>query len=317
VNWSSLTNRQRTAIKVTAYVLWGLLLTVVFVAMRFPSDRVKELAQAELSLALNKDVKIEQASVYRLSGVDLKGVDFYSRGGFAQPLLRLSRQRVRLSLFPYLLGRRDISAITEPEGGGDVETRFVASSSRVKINMEFDGARIEQGRFEPKDPEKPPAEFDATITGTINYQVEPDGGVVMDDLVKDLGRLQDSLGEISLELKGVRFANFEAGGFPIPELKFDVLTFKAAVEAESPSQRKFAVKEIKGSGPMGDLEIIGSIRLVEPLKQSGLSLQIRYTPDSETKKNLGPIIAMKLKDDGRGTYTGFLVGQLGSPQINR
>ncbi len=317
MNWSSLSSRQRTAIKITGYVLWGLFLTVIFIALRFPSGRVKELSQAELSFALNKDVKIEDAGVYRLSGVDLRGVDFYSRGGFAQPLLRLKRQRIRLSLLPYLLGRRDLFAITEPEGGGDLETHFVASSSRVKINMEFDGARIEQGRFEPKDPEKPPAEFDATFNGTVDYTVEPKDGVALDELGKELARLQDSEAKIDLEMKGVRFANFEAGGFPIPELKFDVLTFKGAIEAESPGQKKFSITEIKGSGPMGNLDIIGSIRLVDPLKQSGLSLQIRYTPDPETKKTLGPIIGMKLKDDGRGTYTGFLVGQLGSPQINK
>lgn len=312
MNFRQLTPRQREALKITGYVLWGVILTLLFVAIRFPSERITLLAETEISVALKKDVRVNDASVYRLSGLDLAGVDLYSRTGLAQPLLRLNRLRVRLGIISTILGRRDVTVHMEPDAGGHMDARLRASSSQAELTLSFDSMRLAPARFEPKNLDRPPAELEATLIGKIDYLVEPDDGVDLDDVGRTLGLMSEATGSFDITLADLQLINTDIGGFPLPELHFDRVFIKGTIQ-----DQKLSFTEFKGTGPMGDLEIVGSVRLSEPVKQSGLSLQVRYTPDAETRKSLGPIIGLKLKDDGRGTFTGFIIGQIGSPQLNK
>ncbi len=312
MNLRNLTARQKLALKIAGYCLWGLVLTVIFVAMQFPSDRIRQLAEAELSAALGKEVKIEEAAVYRLSGLDLKGLDFYSRKGFTQPLLRLARQRVRAGILSYLRGRTNISLISEPDAGGRMDGQFEIDGENATIALAFDAMRLEPARFEPKNADEPPLEMDFTLDGTVAYSVPTDEAAELGNIGEYLARTPSAESAIDLTFSGVRIANLITGGVALPELRFDTLTFKAGI-----AEGTLTIAEFKGTGPMGDLDLSGKLRLNEPFKQSGLALQIKFTPSEDTRKEFGPILGLKLRDDGRGTYSGFVVGQAGSPQINR
>ncbi|MCW5828922.1 MAG: type II secretion system protein GspN [Deltaproteobacteria bacterium] len=309
---SKLTARQRTALKIGGYVLWGLIFTLVFVAMKFPDNRLRELAEAEMSVITGKEVKVEKAGLYRLSGLDMTGVDFYSTGGFAQPLLRLKRQRIRMSILPALIGRLSAWGITEPEAGGTLELNVRAKSSDASLGLDFRQFQLSGARLEPKSPDHPPTEIDATISGKVSYSVDPGGEVGLADLGSVLAQIYGATAGIDLTITGVRLANLASETLPLSELRFDTFTIKGDI-----AEGRLNLSECSGTGPKGDLSLQGQISFTDPIRQSGLRLQIRYQPDEETRKTLGPVIGLKLRDDGRGVYTGYIVGQFGSPQVHK
>lgn len=151
----------------TTIIFVGVLYVSLYVLLSVPSvqNKVREVAEQELSALFGSRLTIDEVSIYPFNEVVVEGVDLFEpspsgdAGGSGPLVAHIDRVGAGISMFNLLFHRRIIITYVELLGL-DARLRQDAQGGPLNIRFLIDA-------FAPKDKNKPPARFDLQIRNIV------------------------------------------------------------------------------------------------------------------------------------------------------
>ncbi len=333
---------QKPLVRSVLFMTFGFVMFVVFLVITFPDKRVKQILVVQLESALDNkyDVKVVDIGLWRLTGVQLKGLSLTERvspeavaaavaaeegGGPPAPLptsiqiesvaARLAPLASAINLGPSVSYRIDM-------GGGLLHGSYKQNKKRRKITLDVD-------------------EFDLRKTPAVTaFLGMPVFGVLNGDLALELHPTRPIVtdGHVALDGKQLTVgpATIYTDKFPpmsyfeVPQTNFGTLSARIAVEnatkkskakddadedgesapSKGGAEQSLVVKEFKTSGRDLRTDIWGDVAMASTMAQSRPKIEMRLQFDEAfvTKNSLAPILNMKEFRNGKNnSWYGFVL----------
>jgi len=305
------------------FPIFYLFCLVIFAAWTFPNDKLKEriilsFNQQQREAGGNQELKIDELSVWRVSGVDAKGVRLISaptEAGKAPSEIRIDEARARVSLLGLLIGNKDINFHVEAFGG-TVDGSYDDHGKERRIEVEVEDVDLAMA-----DPIK--ELIGVPVEGKIGGEIK---------LTMPEAKLSKANGTVTLEAKDVAVGDGKAklkGALALPRLQVGNLTINA--EAKEGVLR---VAKLAAGGKDLELQGEGRVQLRETMPDSLCDVNVRfkindnYRTKSDITKSLfgAPGSTMpalfeldpKVKQSKRqdGFYGWHMRGALGKPDFD-
>lgn len=289
---------------------WGfgayfVLAAFLFVWIYLPGEAITGAVTTKISGALGRPVEARDISLEGLSGLELDHLSIsVSPGNW----IEIDRQIVDLALFSTLFGEPKFSATTHT-GAGQATLDFAAGSDAVGLDIQ--ARDLDLGVFFPQQRDDRPWVL-GMASGRIAYQtpgVEQATSLV---IVERLRNLNDSEGQIDLTLRNGRIGGIVAGGYPIPAFNYD-----EAHVVVSGARNKIKIETFELKGPDLDIELSGTIDVVNPFERSRPNLRLHLTTHGKFKASYDALLATQLKREPDGGLSAFIQGTFGAPRIRK
>ncbi len=291
-----------------AAIGWGGVMFLIGLYVTFPAIAARERVVYEFGEWSRNEyaVDIGDLSLWRLSGVDLSDVTFYTvkKGRKTKdepdpprertPMLHLDGLAVRAAPISMLMGKDALAFVAEIYGGA-LSGEFAQSDAGVEVS--FDGGDIDLGKLPV-----------ATDKMTLNLVGIASGEA---DLTFDATDVKNSSGFLKLSFEGLGLAADSAvAGFGLPEVSFS----EAGVAFEI-KDGKLAVTEGTFASDTLNATLSGDIVLNKKLVRSRNRLELLFSlPDDLDKlAQIAPDLKRARDDDGK--YHVAIGGTILSPTV--
>lgn len=291
---------------VLAAFFWGGLTFLLGLYVTFPADTAKERVVYEFGEWSRGEyaLGIGDLALWRLSGVDLDDVTFYTvkKGRktkdepaplpIRQPMLHLDGLAVRAAPLAMLMGKDALAFVAEIYGGA-LGGEFAQSDAGVELS--FDGGGIDLGRLPI-----------ATDQMKLNLVGIASGEA---DLTFDAADVKNSTGFLKLSFDGLGLAADSAvAGFGLPEV-----TFTKAAVAFDVKDGKMEVTEGTFESDTLDATLTGEIVLNKKLVRSRNRLELVFSLPEDLDKLAQIAPDLKRSRDDEGKYHLTIGGTILSP----
>ena len=287
---------------------WGGVMFLIGLYVTFPAVAARERVVYEFGEWSRNEyaVDIGGLSLWRLSGVDLSDVTFYTvkKGRKTKdepdpprertPMLHLDGLAVRAAPVSMLIGKDALAFVAEIYDGA-LSGEFAQSDAGVEVS--FDGGGIDLGKLPV-----------ATENMTLNLVGIASGEA---DLTFDAADVKNSSGFLKLSFEGLGLAADSAvAGFGLPEV-----TFSEAGVAFEVKEGKLAVTEGTFASDTLNATLSGDIVLNKKLVRSRNRLELLFSlPDDLDKlAQIAPELKRARDDDGK--YHVTIGGTILSPTV--
>ncbi|MDP2309063.1 MAG: type II secretion system protein GspN [Pseudomonadota bacterium] len=291
-----------------AALMWGGITFLLGLYVTFPAETARERVVYEFGEWTRGEyaLGIGDLALWRLSGVDLDDVTFYTvkKGRktkdepapppVRQPMLHLDGLAVRAAPLAMLMGKDALAFVAEIYGGA-LSGQFAQSEAGVEVS--FDGGDIDLGRLPV-----------ATDQMTLNLLGIASGEA---DLSFDASDVKNSTGFLKLSFEGLGLGPESAvGGFGLPEVTFG----KAGVSFEV-KDGKMEVTEGTFESDTLNATLTGDIVLNKKLVRSRNRLELLFSLPEDLDKLAQIAPELKRSRDEDGKYHLAIGGTILAPSV--
>ena len=286
------------------FVSFGVLCFLFFTYLTFPYQKVANVLIAKLEARTPYEIQITDVDPYLFPGISLEGVTVYSRSGAGSPpdeakrkrripLLEVDRLRLRLKLFSLLRGGIGI-AFCSRFASGEFRGSYFRSSGRFAFRSKWRDIQLSGFNFLK--------EHGIGLLGSLS------GGADVEGNPTDI---RTGKGSISFQVDGGGLQNTTLMKvITLPDMGFDRFGGKFVLKE---GKLHFDQVEMKGNDLQA--EFTGEVNLRKPVRNSILSLNLRFKPSSEVDDQIGYLFTTAMmRKDRQGFYTRRVSGTLGSPR---
>lgn len=293
---------------VVAGLMWGGLSFLLGLYVTFPADIARDRVVYEFGEWSRGEyaLGIGDLSLWRLSGVDLDDVTFYTvkKGRktknepaplpIRQPMIHLDGLAVRAAPLAMLMGKDALAFVAEIYGGA-LHGQFAQSEAGMEVS--FDGGDIDLGRLPV-----------VTEQVTLNLLGVASGDA---DLYFDAADVKSSTGSLNLSFEGLGLGpESVVGGFGLPEVSFG----KAGVAFEV-KDGKMSVTEGAFESDILTATLSGDIVLNKKLVRSRNRLELVFSLPEDLDKLAQIAPDLKRSRDDEGKYHVTIGGTILAPSV--
>jgi type II secretion system protein N len=285
-----------TVLRYVGYAVFFVFMLVLGLYYTFPfdvaKDRILDLASKSSGMTITAD-ELEPSWI---TGIVAKNVKVLQAG--AKEPMTFERLTARAKLFALITGKKG-AVVSLPVAKGELTADVVADEESVTVKAET--SDVELGLV--------PGLVEALglpLTGQTNLET---------DLVWGIKDPKLTNGTIKLVIKGLSIEKGgKLSGFPVPELAIGDVDWTIPVE-----QGKATFKNLKVAGESIELEVDGSIQLLQPVSRSLATLTLAFKPtDAFLKKE--PLLGAMLNNIQRakgadGFYAYTMSGPVKTPRF--
>lgn len=330
---------QKPLVRSIVFMAFGFVMFAVFLVLTFPDKRVKQILVVQLESALDNkyDVKIVDIGLWRLTGVQLKGLSLTERitpevaeaaaaaeasGGPPAPLpmsVRIDSISARLAPLASAVNLGPAVSYRVDLGGGLLHGTYKQNKKRRAVSLVVDEVDL---RKSPVLTSLLGMPVFGVLDGALDLEMHPSRPLLTGGNVALDGK-QLTIGPATIYTDKFPPMSY----FEIPQTNFGTLTARVAVENNAsggdsdeeegaPKGRRQAaspsviVKDFKTSGRDVRTEIWGDIALGANMAQSRPKIEMRLQFDESfvTKNSLAPILNMKEFRNGKNnSWYGFVL----------
>ena len=311
--------------RVVAYLGFGLLSFALFLFWTFPDHRIKEITanQAELLLDHEYEVSISDMGFWRLTGVQMKGVNLEERVEPGNPSLadgempdqigggltvRLEQLAARFSPLRSLLNQGPAATFRADVGGGVVRGQFVQSGNDQNIEFSFNNLDLQESTFLDS---LLGVRLLGALDGDVELAIDASTGLVSGGRVELTGE-QVTLGATTLEMDAIPFLT----ELDLPTTSFGNVDVVLDIEeTEQGARVNFERFEIRGRDIQA--EVWGDIELTPRGGQPRVEMRLQLNQEYVSEHGLDRILTMSdfregLYESAEGNWYGFVIsGQFG------
>lgn len=296
---SDTTGKNRSKLKLTAWLLFGLLLTLFFTAGKLPEYKIQSLIQGNINNALapyGMSLSADEAKLSLLFGIKYKMKKVKLSSGGSEPPTVFDEVTLSPSLTKIALGQLAGKA-TIKKGTSKIILTF--ATKKQAFDISFDAENLDLNKLEI------PAVSKYKISGIINGNGALKG---------DMQMMNTLNGDISLDLKSAVIQEQSLYGFKIPAINISQGQARINFKDGKGRVQKFSLGN-KGN-PADDisLEVKGLIDMQKQFRDSTMDVTASFTLSEKIKKTL--VLADALLSPGKqadGSYAFKLAGQLTGP----
>jgi type II secretion system protein N len=285
---------------ILGYVLYGVILTLALLYLRFPSHAVEEYVQA-MGAGASPPLAV---SVDRIAPSIPFGLKFLKtrvsvRNAPDRPILRADRLSIKPSLLSFLGGKSDYAfycAAYKGKASGSISLR--QGEKPPSIDTEIELTNVDLGEYTYLQ-----ALVGRTVKGTLSGTIVYDGQYR--PVLNGSGKATLSMSEGVVEL-AEPFLTLTAIDFD--ELETDMVLNNRTIEVQ---RLAFKGKQLQGT-------LSGTITLREALTDSVLSLTGTIEPFAalfQSAEGVDETVAFLRGRLNKGTFTFMIKGTLGQPEI--
>lgn len=261
-----LSERAKTIIRrAVLYPLWFLFCFLTFAYCSFPYDRVRDRVEEAVEQAMpGAELEIVSLEPSWLTGIELGGVSLTlaaeEEGGRASQV-SLTNVSARVGLLDYLFGTTSASFSAELGGGGLIEGSFSDSGTETQVRLHVSDVAL--GRIGPLR-----RYTMLPVSGTLSGDVDV---TVADEAANTRGQVTLSIVELSVGDGRARLAIPGMGnGVTVEQLNAGDLSLRMEIE-----RGVGRIQELAASSDDIDLRGSGTVRLLRPVRMSGVDVLLR------------------------------------------
>jgi len=245
-----------------------------------PTHIVSEKVQ---SFARERGMQVSMDTVrkYRLSGINAEQVEV-QLASLKSPV-KIDSLKVRLSLIPLLLGRKEFGFEVRLYGG---KAKGKIAQGKKSLAADFDLKSIDLARLEPAKENALWAQAKLSGKAEVNSS--------------DTNNPQKWRGQVKADMGAGKMNPFSYQGFQIPEIKFDGVNLELAINAG-----KADIKTFKINGPDFPFDGRGEIELKTPFSESSMQLEAKIDPSEEYLSKM-PALRALVPPDKTIKYNGSI-----------
>lgn len=290
-------------------LVWGALVFLVSLYLTFPSDDALTFMLYQWSQA-NKDYSFTASKVVLWRGTGIKFKDFQllkpekvrrrPRSGEeeepaeAKVVLSADSLAARFAVLPLVLGRKEISFVSDLHGGsiagrgGVSETEWVVDATIDELDLSTLPIRGKDVSFD----------LEGVVTGLV-------------DVVLSKEEPAESSGEASLQIQGFALKSGSVKGFDLPaDTRFSEARVAFKIE-----EGKARITEGKVVGDVLDGTLEGEITLNKKFMRSRPRIQVAFTVEESYDNLLKIMPTVKDARDDEGKYHFLITGTLEHPRF--
>lgn len=247
------------------YPTWFIFCSIAFAYCAFPYDRVRDKIEAEVERAMpGADLEIVSLAPSWVTGVELQGVRLQLPPETPEERpseVVLDNVSARVGLLALLGGETAVSYYAELGGGGTIEGVYEDGETATHLQAHLD--RVALGRIGPlRLYTKLP--LAGEMTGDIDVTVSDETANTSGDITLTIAGLAIGDGRARLEIPGMR------NGITVERLNAGDLNLRIQVE-----RGVGRIQQLASSSEDVDVRGTGTIRLLRPLRMSGLDILLR------------------------------------------
>jgi type II secretion system protein N len=281
----------RRALIIAGYLGYAMALFVLFAYLKFPSQQVRAFVLTTLSRYGLEQVRIGTVQPFFPAGLAFNDVSVeHEVNGHLLELMRMPELQLQLrSLRPFVSPIR--IALAGGLYGGSVlgAVEWEPNGGRPTLGMHISLQDIRPGAH-PLAAKLGEAAFEGKVAGDITLQLAG-------------AHWQDGNGRLIIQGGAGSISGLEISGIRLPSLSYEQLAGEAALR-----QRSVAIKVFQIRGRDWQVDLQGTIRLSERLRQSPIDLTLRLRAPEAVEQQLGIVGALlRLGRDRRG-FTSLRIG---------
>ena len=334
---------QKPLVRSVLFMTFGFVMFIVFLVITFPDKRVKQILVVQIESALDNkyDVKVVDIGLWRLTGVQLKGLSLTERlspesvaaataaeagGGPPAPIptsIRVESVSARLAPLASAINLGPSVSYRIDLGGGLLHGSYKQNKKRRNITLDVDEFDL---RKTPAVAALLGMPVFGVLNGDMSLELHPTRPIVTAGHV-DLDGKQLTVGPATVFTDKFPPMSY----FEIPQTNFGTLSARIKVEngvadksrgkdvegedGESAPNKggaepSLVVNEFKTSGRDLRTEIWGDVAMSSTMAQSRPKIEMRLQFDESfvTKNSLAPILNMKEFRNGKNnSWYGFVL----------
>lgn len=280
---------------IVLYALYTIVLFALFLVGQFPYDVLFRRALSSMDLhPLVLDYETSRFAWFR--GYEFRNINLGVSDRSVPPFFEAGSIYLRPGMSGLLRGRVDSMFVNADLYGGDAQGSWVTDGGLQRVTLDLGGLQIARYRWLTNLLEE----------GTI-------GGRLSGAISAEMRRANLREGQIAgeLEIDGGQMSGIKVSGFVVPDLNFDTIAAKFAVNGGQIEVEEFNAdgRELRASGS-------GQITIRAPLGESVLNLKVLLSPGPEPTDSVKGLLALVPKAKNAKPDTPMsIVGTLAHPRV--
>ncbi len=284
----------------SGYLLFGALLFVLLVYMRFPYEKTRQLIITSFENNLSYNLTIKDLRLVFPSGLHLKDVKITTDVKNKNvPIFQAKGVRARLQILPLFVGHLDFKYKIDAYDGtikGKAKIRRGAKTRTASIAASIYDVNLSKSLPLDKYPGFYPS---GKVDGKLKVVVEDFNTPVLRGdtiLTVENGKIK------GINIKGIRFKEISYNGI---DCAFEL------------TRDKMDLKELSLRGEDIEFSFAGKILIGKEIGESPLRLRLRFKPTKEFEKKYRLVFRLfkQLNKDKKGYFSFPVRGTLESPKI--
>jgi type II secretion system protein N len=268
----------RLILKWTAYPLFFLLCLVFFAYKTFPYERLADLLTREAQ-SRGYDLEIADLTHSGLTGLSFDGVRLvFPSDDEATPPAEITFEEltVSTSLFSLMSDNKSYSFDAEL-GGGEAYGDILLGADLLDVDVEIEDINLE------------------TLPGIREFTKVPLAGTLNGEIVLVMpSEVEDSTGNVAITIEALNVGDGESqveipgwGGLTLDRADLGNLDLVATIE-----DGEARIERATAHGKDLELDVLGRVRLLRPLKKSELNLMLRVKIQDAYKERSAKVATM-------------------------